>query len=111
MKRLIFFLVVAFFFQSAYCQKKFTLSGFITDANNGETLIGATVYSKSVGQGVISNNYGFYSLTLPEGDYEISFSFIARLSIFLVSLAVYSFISSLGFVLENYISTIDTLLI
>ena len=76
MKRLILFLCISFCLQSVYCQKKFTLSGFITDANNGETLIGATVYSKSLGQGVISNNYGFYSLTLPEGEYEISFSFI-----------------------------------
>ena len=49
----------------ASAQTNHTLSGYITDAATGETLIGATVWSESAGQGVASNVYGFYTLTLP----------------------------------------------
>lgn len=53
-----------------------TLSGFITDANNGEALIGATVIVSSLQIGATSNAFGFYSITLPKGHYEISYSFV-----------------------------------
>ena len=42
---------------------KFTLSGQIKDMDNGEDLIGATVYIPELGIGAVSNSYGFYSLT------------------------------------------------
>ena len=45
-----------------------TVSGSISDANNGETLIGATVVAEGLGQGTTSNAYGFYSLSLPTRD-------------------------------------------
>ena len=57
-------------------EEKFTISGYITDKNNGETIIGANVFCADLKAGVTTNTYGFYSLTLPEGNYEISFSFI-----------------------------------
>tara|TARA_B100000401_G_C52813992_1_gene725702 strand:- start:6398 stop:8803 length:2406 start_codon:yes stop_codon:yes gene_type:complete len=57
-------------------EEKFTISGYITDKNNGETIIGANVFCADLKVGVTTNTYGFYSLTLPEGNYEISFSFI-----------------------------------
>jgi hypothetical protein len=53
-----------------------TLSGYIKDAATGEALIGATIYIKSLNAGVASNTSGFYSLTIPLGDYEIATSFI-----------------------------------
>ena len=59
-----------------HAQEKFTLNGYIRDAKNGEELIGVTVYVKENQTGVISNAYGFYSLTLPKGNYHITFSFI-----------------------------------
>ena len=46
-----------------------TLSGYISDAATGETLIGATVWAESLSQGVASNVYGFYTLTLPADTY------------------------------------------
>lgn len=49
-------------------QARFTISGTITDKNSGEILIGATIYSLSIKQGAISNEYGFYSLTLAQSD-------------------------------------------
>ena len=54
----------------------FTLSGFIKDESNGEVLIGATVIIESLKVGVSSNAYGFYSLTVPKGTYEVTYSFV-----------------------------------
>ncbi len=76
MRKLLFIL---FFFISTillYSQESVTVSGYITDKNNGETIVGANIYCKNLNLGVISNNYGFYSLTLPKGKYDISYSFI-----------------------------------
>jgi hypothetical protein len=56
--------------------QNFTISGSIRDAENGEGLIGATVYDKSTLSGVSANLYGFYSLTLPEGTYDLVYSFV-----------------------------------
>ena len=46
------------------------LSGYIKDASNGETLIGATVYISELHAGTITNVYGFYSLSVPPAVYE-----------------------------------------
>ncbi|MCX6262391.1 MAG: carboxypeptidase-like regulatory domain-containing protein, partial [Bacteroidia bacterium] len=56
--------------------QRHTVFGNIQDIENGENLIGATVFVEDKNLGISSNNYGFYSLTLPEGKYNISFSFI-----------------------------------
>lgn len=56
--------------------KKVTLSGFITDASNGETLPGATIMVKEIRSGTTANNYGFYSISLEPGTYTFVFSFI-----------------------------------
>lgn len=55
---------------------KRTVSGNISDATSGELLIGATVLVKETLSGTSSNVYGFYSLTLPAGVYQLEFSFI-----------------------------------
>ncbi|GGB21116.1 TonB-dependent receptor [Puia dinghuensis] len=47
---------------------KTTLSGYVRDAHTGELLIGASVYLPTGGAGVLSNNYGFYSLTVEGAD-------------------------------------------
>lgn len=53
-----------------------TISGYVTDASDGQTLIGATVRVKNLGVGVVSNSYGFYSLTLPSGVYDLQYSYV-----------------------------------
>jgi len=55
---------------------QYTMSGTITDAKTGETIIGASVIPENSGKGTASNAYGFYSLTLPGGSQKITFSFI-----------------------------------
>jgi hypothetical protein len=57
-------------------KRKLTINGYIKDAFSGETLIGATLSVKGVSKGVPSNSFGYYSLTLNEGNYEITCSFI-----------------------------------
>lgn len=53
-----------------------TLSGFIYDSETAEALIGATIYDSLNAKGAVSNNYGFYSLTLENGTHHISVSYI-----------------------------------
>jgi hypothetical protein len=55
---------------------RYTLSGYIKDAENGEVLIGATIYVQELKSGVSSNAYGFYSLRLPAGQYTVTYSYI-----------------------------------
>ena len=55
---------------------KKTISGTITNAENGEALIGATVYVEELETGASSNVYGYYSLSLPPGAYTLKYSFI-----------------------------------
>ena len=57
-------------------QEKFTVSGYIRDLDKGEELIGATVLVKGQRIGTASNAYGFYSLTLPQGKYDLEFNFV-----------------------------------
>jgi hypothetical protein len=52
--------------------QNFTISGVITDSRSGETVLGAPVLVKEMpGKGITSNEYGFYSLTMPAGKYTI----------------------------------------
>ncbi len=60
----------------AMAQSKFTVSGYIKDSANGEALIGATIYIKSLSTGATTNVYGFYSITLESGNYDIDISYI-----------------------------------
>ena len=52
------------------------MSGYIYEEESGEFLIGANLIVEELKKGVSSNNYGFYSLTLDEGEYTIICSFI-----------------------------------
>ncbi len=53
-------------------ERKFTISGFVEDAGTGERLIAASVLDRRLGKGVETNEYGFFSLTLPEGEVRLS---------------------------------------
>ena len=68
-------LLVLFSFKSL-SQERFTLNGYITDSESGESLIGATVFINEINSGTVTNPYGFYSITLDEGNYNIDFRYI-----------------------------------
>ena len=65
-----------FFSLLGFGQEKVTLSGVISDANNNETLIGVSVYVSELNIGTYTNEYGFYSITLPKGNYTLQISYI-----------------------------------
>ena len=56
--------------------RKFTVSGYVTDGASAETLIGANILESRHHQGTTTNPYGFYSITLPEGEARLSFSYL-----------------------------------
>ena len=68
-------LLVLLSFKS-FSQERFTLNGYITDSESGESLIGATVFINEINSGTVTNPYGFYSITLDEGNYNIDFRYI-----------------------------------
>ena len=55
--------------------KRWTVSGYVRD-EQGETLLNATVFDLTSGQGTMTNEHGFYSLTLPEGEHRLRVSYI-----------------------------------
>jgi len=59
-----------------YSQENFTLNGYVLDINNNESIIGANIIIPSINTGTITNTYGFYSITVPKGSYEIHISSI-----------------------------------
>lgn len=59
-----------------HAQDKVTLSGYLRDASTGESLIGATAYIDELKQGAVSNEYGFYSLSVAPGRYTIKYSYL-----------------------------------
>ncbi|WP_222984144.1 TonB-dependent receptor [Flagellimonas meishanensis] len=74
----IVWLLRAFFLGSmlAMGQTSHTISGTVTDKSNGETLFGASVFLVGTTIGGVTNEYGFYSITAPEGEYVFTISYM-----------------------------------
>ena len=71
--RKVIFLFLLLNFNFIYTQNSFTISGYVQDNSNNELIIGASVIVKELQIGTVTNNYGFFSLTLVEGDYDLIF--------------------------------------
>ncbi len=67
---------------SSYSQEKFTLSGTVYDNSSNETLIGVSIYIPELNAGTTTNEYGFYSITIPKGTYKIQVSYLGFSTIF-----------------------------
>lgn len=76
MLRHLFFSISIFISFLCVAQEKVTLNGYVKDADNGEELIGVTVYIPQLKAGTITNDYGFYALTIPKGNYEVQYTYI-----------------------------------
>ena len=74
-------LILSFFSYNLIAQNNFTISGYVQEDESGENLIGVSIYDKETFKGTVTNQYGFYSLTLKEGKYEIVYSFIGLKSV------------------------------
>lgn len=57
-------------------QQRYTVSGYVKDDQSGETLIGISIGKTGTTIGALTNEYGFYSLTLPAGTHELQFSYM-----------------------------------
>lgn len=64
---------------SVYLQTRYTLNGYVKDSLSGELVIGASISINGQLQGVISNQYGFYSITLSPGKYLLNISHVSYL--------------------------------
>jgi hypothetical protein len=72
-----FFIAVAIFLSTEIiAQEKFTLRGYVKDSLSGETLIGASILVSNENRGVTTNQYGYFSITLPQGNYKLIFSYV-----------------------------------
>jgi hypothetical protein len=81
MRRLL--LLLLFLQAAAMCigQPRHIVSGFISDSKAGERLTGATIFNTFSNNGTVSNNYGFFSLSIPAGNCNLEFRFIGYKSI------------------------------
>ena len=71
-----FLFVFLFLSFAVFSQEKFTLSGIITDLKNNETLIGVNIYFPDLKTGTTTNEYGFYSISVPQGNHNVTISYI-----------------------------------
>ena len=70
----LFFFIFSFF--TGLAQTKFTINGYVRDSLTGETIIGASITVNSIAKTVATNQYGYYSITLDEGEYELTASHV-----------------------------------
>jgi hypothetical protein len=76
--RLLFLFVLVSVSELAFAQNKFTFNGYIKDSTNGESVISASISAN--GKSIMSNQYGFFSITLEEGEYDILVSHVSFLT-------------------------------
>ena len=76
----LFFLLFNLSPAPSFAQNKFTISGTIKDKRSGESLIGATIKLQELNGGVVSNSYGFFSVTVPSGKYTMAISYVGYLT-------------------------------
>jgi len=67
---------------SSLAQNKYTFSGSVFDERNNESLIGVNIIIPELKTGTTTNEYGFFSITLPEGEYDIIISYLGYTDIF-----------------------------
>ncbi len=70
------FLIILITQYSLYSQEKHTISGTVSEQSSNETLIGVNIIFPEIGKGVVTNEYGFYSITLPQGTYKLQVSYL-----------------------------------
>ncbi len=75
-KTLLVLIAFVFCISNSFAQTNYTISGYVKDAFSGESLLGASILIKEINKGTQSNEYGFYSITLPAGKYTVISSYL-----------------------------------
>ncbi|HEY4798299.1 MAG TPA: TonB-dependent receptor, partial [Bacteroidia bacterium] len=73
---ILLFFILLFSADNCFAQQKFTISGTLNDSASGEVLIGANVAIKELSLSTVTNAFGFFSLTAPEGKYVVSIGYV-----------------------------------
>ena len=73
--------IITLFFSLTALSQSYTISGYVKDKSNGESAVGANVYVKETMQGTNANAYGFFSLTLPKGNYTFICSSLGYITV------------------------------
>ena len=107
--RFLLFLFFFCFYLLGFAQQKFTLSGTISEASSNETLIGVTIAVPELQTGVTTNEYGFYSLTLPEGEYEIIVNYLGFKDV--IQLISFTQNQKINFQLEESAEQLDEVIV
>ncbi|MFY9241393.1 MAG: TonB-dependent receptor [Polaribacter sp.] len=76
------FLILFLFSLYSFSQEKITVSGTVYDNSSNETLIGVSVFFPELNAGTTTNEYGFYSITVPKGTYKIQISYLGFTTIY-----------------------------
>jgi len=76
MRSALIVVVLSFLMPCVLLAQKVSLSGYVRDGSTGESLIAATIYVKEAAQGASTNNYGFYSVSVPPGKYTVIYSYV-----------------------------------
>ena len=74
-------LIMLLFPFSLFAQNKFTISGTVKDKRSGESLIGASLKLQELNGGTVTNAYGFFSVTLVQGNYTLLISYVGYVSV------------------------------
>ncbi|MFB9057931.1 carboxypeptidase-like regulatory domain-containing protein [Mariniflexile ostreae] len=69
-------IILYFTFPQLYSQEKYTIRGVVSEAESNETLIGVNIIFPEIQAGTTTNEYGFYSITLPKGTYKVVISYL-----------------------------------
>ncbi|WP_206611026.1 TonB-dependent receptor [Mariniphaga sediminis] len=75
-KLLLIFMLLLTSTAPVFADDNITISGYVKSAETGEGLIGSTIYVEELKTGTATNSYGFYSLTIPKGNYTVRYSYI-----------------------------------
>ena len=76
LSKILFSISILFLSFFGHSQEKYTISGTISDKKSNETLIAVSISIKGIKLFTTTNEYGFYSLTLPKGEYELNISYV-----------------------------------
>lgn len=104
-----FILLIFFTSLQSFAQEKFTLSGVIDDKVNNETLIGVNIIIPELQTGATTNEYGFFSITLPEGTYRTQVSYLGYTTV--EQTIVLDKNQTLNYSLEESTETLDDVVI
>ncbi len=108
-KKQLFTFLIFFIALKSFSQVPITISGYIRDNKNGEEMIGVNIYAKEQKTGVQTNVYGFFSITLPQGNHSLVISYIGYKT--MVRVIDFDKNKSLNFELQDDAKVLDEVVI